>query len=70
MNNDKAVSLMPVICLDSGKFPNQGKKGEKYFIDRMSIYMDYDGDAYGFLYEDNKAENPMANVSLHRFMSI
>lgn len=70
MSNNKTISLMPVICLDSGKFPSQGKKGKKYFIDRMSIYMDSDGDAYGFLYGGNKAKNPMANVSLHRFMSI
>lgn len=66
----KAKYLMPVICLDSGLYPTRGKKGEKYFIDRLSIYIDQDGDAYGALYEDNEAKIPMANVALKRFMSI
>lgn len=61
-------SLMPVVCIKSGKNYIQGKEGEKYFIDRTSIYIDMDGDAYGILYSSTK--QPLANILLKRFMSI
>lgn len=65
-----AKFLMPVICLDSGRIPKFGVQGEKYFIDRLSIYIDGDGDSYGMLYNDNKGKERLANVLLKRFMSI
>lgn len=60
--------FMPVICIKSGKYYNHGEEGKKYFIDRTSIYIDNDGDAYGILY--NETKDPLANICLKRFMSI
>lgn len=63
--------LMPVVCIKERKnYPQGGVKGEKYFIQRSSIYMDPDGTAYGTLFEDNKGTMIMLNVRLDRFMSI
>lgn len=73
-NTNKGIpfsDLMPVMCIKERKgFPQSGVKGEKYFIQRSSIYMDPDGTPYGTLFEDNEGTMLMTNVRLDRFMSI
>lgn len=66
------MEAMSVMCIKSSPLDtyHRGVKGEKYFINRSSIYMDPDGTAYGQLYEDNELTEYLANVRLDRFMSI
>lgn len=58
----KNINAMEVICMKS---KNQTKKGYGYYIDKMSIYTDENGDAYGCCY-NGKGEKA-GNVNLNRF---
>ncbi len=50
----KNIAMLPVRCISIRESnPSQITVGEQYTIDRLSIYVDADGDAYGVVY-DNK----------------
>lgn len=45
---------MQVMCLSERPgIPDQIREGNSYLIDRMSIWIDSDGDAYGVVYDMN-----------------
>lgn len=64
--SDISDNFLPVIC----KTPrvtraSQIRVGEKYYIDRMSLYIDGDGDAYATVLDKNF--NPIGNMLLSHF---
>jgi len=45
------ITMLPVKCISVRESnPDQIKIGERYEIDRLSIWIDGDGDAYGVVY--------------------
>ncbi len=49
-------------------FPNQIEVGQSYFIERETIYIDEDGDAYGLVYDIDF--NLIGNIKLAHFSSL
>lgn len=64
MNID--IAYLPVICIsERASVPDQIKVGSTYIIDRLSIWIDQDGNAYGMVYDAYK--NPIAQLKLSHF---
>ena len=68
--NNNTINAMEVICIKNRakKLPQITEKGNKYFLDRASIYMDCDGDAYGTFYDCEGKR--LGNFALKRFQTI
>jgi len=65
----KDIAMLPVRCISIREsMPTQIKVGKRYAIDRLSIYIDTDGDAYGVVY-DNK-RNRIGEMMLKHFCGI
>lgn len=54
------TTMMKVICISAGNYIKREngmlyriKKGNFYYINRESIWIDYDGNAYGKVYSTN-----------------
>lgn len=48
----KNISMLPVRCISTRSSNlNSLIVGQQYTIDRLSIYIDGDGDAYGIVYD-------------------
>ena len=69
------ATMMKVICISErkGKYIKNGKlscikKGEFYHIDRESIWIDCDGDAYGEVYSTNN--DYIGQMLLSHFQSL
>lgn len=46
------IAFLPVVCISIRESkPEQIKVGEYYSIDRLSIWIDRDGDTYGVVYD-------------------
>lgn len=64
MNID--IAYLPVVCISEHvSVPDQIKVGSAYYIDRLSIWIDQDGDAYGVVYGDCK--NRVGQLKLSHF---
>ena len=60
------ISMLHVICRSIRESnPNQIVIGGQYMIDRLSILIDEDGDAYGTVYDQNG--NRVGNLLLSHF---
>lgn len=47
------IAFLPVVCISERmSMANQIQVGSKYFLDRMTIWIDSDGDSYGIVYDD------------------
>ncbi len=65
----KNIAMLPVRCISIRESnPSQITVGEQYTVDRLSIYVDADGDAYGVVY-DNK-RNRIGEMLLKHFSGI
>lgn len=63
---DKNIAYLPVICISERKsMPGQITVDEHYVLDRMTVYIDSDGDAYGEFYDANN--NRVGNLMLSHF---
>jgi hypothetical protein len=59
---------MQVTCLSERPgIPDQVREGNSYLIDRMSIWIDSDGDAYGVVYDMNHRR--IGHMRLKHFMT-
>lgn len=58
----KSINVMEVICLKS---KNKTRKGWGYYIDKLSIFTDENGDTYGDCY--NGKGIWVGKVNLNRF---
>lgn len=63
MNN-----YMRVICINERPGYKQVQKGEQYLLDRSSIWIDSDGDAYGMFY--NLQHFYVGQLKLSHFRSV
>lgn len=71
MNEVVADHFMLVECIHvSEVFKGRVSVGSQYFIDRYSIYVDHDGDAFGVVYRVEGAVQPIGTMYLNRFKSI
>ena len=62
----KNIAFLPVICISIRESkPEQVKVGECYYIDRLTICFDRDGDAYGEVYD--AMNNRVGNMLLSHF---
>lgn len=62
----KNIAMLPVRCISIRESnPTQITVGHGYIVDRLSIWMDADGDAYGVIY-DCKG-NRLGNMLLKHF---
>ena len=62
-----SITYLPVVCISIRKsMPDQVKVGNEYFIDRLSIWIDRDGDAYGVIY-DAKNNERVGELMLSHF---
>lgn len=62
----KNIAMLPVRCISIREtFPSQVEVGQQYMIDRLTIWMDAVGDAYGVVY-DCKG-NRIGNMLLKHF---
>lgn len=51
---EKNIAMLEVKCIKTrNNFPNQIIKGQRYILDRMTVWMDEDGDAFGMFYDMN-----------------
>lgn len=58
--------MLPVKCISiRDTMPEQIKVGQRYSIDRLSIWIDGDGDAYGMVYD--QMENRIGDMLLKHF---
>ncbi|WP_395546770.1 MULTISPECIES: hypothetical protein [unclassified Lacrimispora] len=49
---DVKISYLPVICISIREsVPDQIKVDHEYMIDRLSIWIDREGDSYGTVYD-------------------
>lgn len=63
MNN---IAMLPVRCISIRESnPTQITVGEQYTVDRLSIWMDVVGDAYGVVYD--RMGNRIGNMLLKHF---
>lgn len=62
---------MLVMCIEStpSSYPNSGLKGNYYYIDRNSIFLNHSGEAYGALY-DLEDKLLASQVCLNRFRTV
>lgn len=68
MITKKITTGSEVECIKGRKYDNT-KKGERYILDKQSIWVDADGDAYGNIYNIiNKTFISQAKIS--RFMTV
>lgn len=68
-NKSLPVHKLLVICRSIRKSnPNQIVVGRLYIIDKLSIYIDSDGDAYGTVYDQD--ENVVGQMLLSHFRCI
>lgn len=58
----KIINVMEVFCMES---KNKTIKGYGYYIDKLSIFTDEDGNTYGCCY--NGKGKCVGNVNLNRF---
>lgn len=66
MNFNINIAYLPVVCISIREsIPDQIKINEEYIIDRLSIYLDSDGDAYGIVY--NSSMKRIGNMKLSHF---
>ena len=64
MENNTAY--LPVICISERKsMPGQITVGEYYMLDRLSVFIDGDGDAFGVFYD--ASNNRVGNLLLSHF---
>lgn len=63
---------MKVMCIQErqGGIPDETKVGEIYYVDRDSIYLDSDGDAYGEVFADKERHILLGNKRLNRFQTM
>ena len=68
------TTMMKVICISAGNYIKREngifyriKKGDFYYINRESIWIDYDGEAYGKVYSINN--DCIGQMLLSRFQS-
>ncbi len=62
------ATCMSVICISERKsMPGQIVVGERYTLDRQTIYIDSDGDAFGVFYDARR--NRVGNLRLSHFMT-
>lgn len=60
------IAYLPVVCIsERATRPEQIKVGSAYMIDRLSIWIDPDGDAYGVVYDVYK--NRVGQLKLSHF---
>lgn len=63
------VPFLPVICISvREKRPEQIKIGYPYLIDKTSIWLDVEGDAYGDVYDTQR--NRVGHMLLSHFKSV
>ncbi len=62
-------NMMDVVCI-SERETKEGQiiVGDFYYIDRRTIWLDRDGDAYGAVYDD-RGDN-IGNIKLSHFCSL
>lgn len=66
MDLSNNIDYLPVICISIREsIPDQLKINDEYIIDRLSIYLDIDGDAYGMVY--NSSMKRIGNMKLSHF---
>lgn len=66
---DANVAFIPVRCISTrDSKPDQIEVGRAYIIDRLSIWLDADGDAYGVVYDI--ARNRVGQMLLSHFTSV
>lgn len=65
---EKNINYMNVKCISSRDNTNQIVVGNLYVLDRATIYIDSDGDAFGVIYDKNM--NRIGNLLLKHFMSV
>lgn len=59
-------AMIAVMCISERKgFPGQLKVDERYILDRMTIWIDIDGDAYGTFYD--RMMNRVGELKLSHF---
>lgn len=69
MDADTVRLYTNVKCISTRKSkPNQIKIEETYILDRASIWIDIDGDAYGVIYSPDMER--IGQLKLNHFMSI
>lgn len=62
----KDISILPVRCISiRDTVPEQVVVGQQYSIDRLSIWIDADGDAYGVVYD--RIGNRVGEMQLKHF---
>lgn len=60
------IAYLPVVCISVREsIPDQIKIDEEYIIDRLSVYLDMDGDSYGMVYD--LSMNRIGNMKLSHF---
>lgn len=63
------MKFMPVQCISERKGYNKLVIGNKYLLDRDSIYIDFEGDAFADVYEDENSRK-IGMYQLSHFMSV
>lgn len=62
----KNIAMLPVRCISIREsVPTQITVGQEYVIDRLTIWIDTDGDAYGTVYD--KSGNRVGDMLLKHF---
>ena len=59
---------MDVVCISERPDYKQIQKGNRYRINRMSTWIDSDGDSYGMVYDLN--HNYVGQLKLSHFFSV
>ena len=63
------IAYLPVRCISAHEVsPDQICVGHEYIIDRLSIWIDCDGDAYGVVYDTNM--NRIGQMKLSHFSGV
>ena len=61
-----SANFIPVVCITiRDSKPDQISINEKYFLDRLTIWIDHDGDSYGVVY--NQLGNRIGEIMLSHF---
>jgi hypothetical protein len=69
MKRRKKMKFMSVQCISERKGYNKLIVGNKYLLDRDSIYIDFEGDAFADVYEDENSRK-IGMYQLSHFMSV
>lgn len=68
-SKDIKRQMLPVHCISIRESnPTQIVEGQRYMVDRLTIWTDADGDAYGVVY-DNDGNN-LGQILLKHFCSL